>query len=128
MLYCFKNYFPIKITSRLVFKTNALSCHDIYLNLILRKVNISYCYCCLIKDHILGYFLTYLFPMNPFFTPWKHQKAVRFSGGRERCVEDDSERFLGTRGWVPLLVVQYENSVGHGSEDITYLYLLFSID
>ena len=26
----------------------------------------------------------HLIPMHPFFTPWKHLKTVRFSGGRER--------------------------------------------
>ena len=28
--------------------------------------------------------LIHSFPMHPFSTPWKHQKTLRFSGGRER--------------------------------------------
>ena len=28
--------------------------------------------------------ITHSFPILPFSTPWKHQKSLRFSGGRER--------------------------------------------
>ena len=35
-------------------------------------------------EHMHSYnWLTHSFPMHPFSTPWKHQKTVRFSGGRE---------------------------------------------
>ena len=38
-------------------------------------------------------FLTHLFPVNPFSTPWKHQKTVRFSdvfrGVEKGCIRSE---------------------------------------
>ena len=35
-------------------------------------------------------YLTHLFPVHPFSTPWKHKKTLRCSdgGGEKRCIEN----------------------------------------
>ena len=48
------------------------------------KVNISNA---MVKKDLCPRTLTYLFPMHPFSTSWKHKKTIRFSDvfrGRER--------------------------------------------
>ena len=51
-----------------------------------------------------GFTATHLFPVRPFSTPWKHQKALRFSG----CFQGVEKGFTGNKWandfWWPIQI------------------------